>query len=51
MDDLLRAAGREFGFAQLGRQVREALDEALDALVAEGRAVVAEGRAKLPGGA
>jgi hypothetical protein len=51
VDDLLRAAGREFGFAQLGRQVREALDEALDGLVTEGRAVVADGRAKLPGGA
>ena len=51
VDDLLRAAGREFGFAQLGRQVREALDEALDALAADGQAVVADGRATLPGGA
>jgi hypothetical protein len=51
VDDLLRAAGREFGFAQLGRQVREALEEALDALADEGRAVVTDGRAKLPGGA
>ena len=48
VDDLLRAGARTFGFAQLGRKVREALEEALDALVAAGQAEVEGERVRLP---